>query len=330
VSPSDAAAGAQPGGGDAGAGPRDGWRRDGFRDGLPHAGDASGDDERGELARARPALCVAIHDVAPATWPSCVRLLQAVRAVADIPLTWLVVPRFHDNPARSAACESTLDTLLAEGHELALHGYTHLDPAPQDGPLPSYLVRNVYTQREGEFSAIGTDEARRRIELGLGWFRQRGWCPAGFVAPAWLLGEAAWQALREYPFAYTTSYSRFYLLPGRRSVLAPALVYAARNRAGRLLSPPAVSLMATLLRGAPLVRLALHPRDAAHPALLRHAQRLLAHLLEAREPLTKSAFAARAGGRLTSTVPSIHPSPTDAVRSRRNTTDQSGHSHPWR
>ena len=283
-----------------------------------------------EAGSGRAPLCVAIHDVAPATWPACLRLLHAVREVADIPLTWLVVPRYHDNARRDLACEAMLGALAAQGHELALHGYTHLDQAAPPSTWRQQLRRRVYTQGEGEFAAIGADEARRRIELGLGWFRQRGWRPAGFVAPAWLLGTPAWAALREYSFAYTTSYGRFYILPGRRSVWSPALVYAARNCAGRLASPPAVSMLAAALRHAPLVRLALHPRDAMHPRLLRHAQHLLLHLLDSREPMTKAAAAARFGARLTSTAPSIRPAPNDAVRSLRNTTDRNAEHHPWR
>ena len=283
-----------------------------------------------ERGGGRAPLCVAIHDVAPATWPACLRLLHAVREVADIPLTWLVVPRFHDNPRRDLACEAMLGALAGQGHELALHGYTHLDQAAPPATWRQRLQRQVLTQGEGEFSAIGSDEARRRIELGLGWFRQRGWRADGFVAPAWLLGAPAWAALRDYPFAYTTSYTRFFTLPGRHSLLSPALVYAARNRAGRLASPPAASVLAAALRHAPLVRLALHPRDAHYPALLRHAQRLLLHLLDSRDAMTKASAAARFGARLTSTVPSIRPSPSDAVRSRHNTTDRSAEGHPWR
>ena len=36
-------------------------------------------------------LCVSIHDVAPATWPDCQRVIAAVHAVAPIPLTLLVL-----------------------------------------------------------------------------------------------------------------------------------------------------------------------------------------------------------------------------------------------
>jgi predicted deacetylase len=239
-------------------------------------------------ARGR-ALCVAIHDVAPATWDECRRLHDAVRAVADIPLTWLVVPCYHGCAASPLGYERGLDALLDAGHELALHGYTHLDTAPST--LASALLRKVYTQSEGEFAAIDVGEAHHKIALGLDWFARRRWPVSGFVAPAWLLGAQAWRALRGYPFAYTTTMGRFHLLQRRQALVAPSLVYAARNGAGRLLSPPLASATALLYQRAPLLRLALHPRDARHPALLRHAQKLIAQLLDERTPMTKAAFA---------------------------------------
>ena len=234
-------------------------------------------------------LCVAIHDVSPVTWAECARLSEAVRAVADIPMTWLVVPCYHGNGASTAAYERLLGGLLDAGHELALHGYTHLDTA-----APTFggrLRRSVYTQSEGEFSAIGYDEARSKIEQGLAWFAQRHWPVSGFVAPAWLLGPQAWDAVRHYPFDYTTTLARFHLLRARRALLSPALVYAARNGAGRALSPPLADALAALFRRSQVLRVALHPRDAHHPRLLRHAQQLLARLLGERTALTKAAFA---------------------------------------
>lgn len=281
---------------------------------------------------------MAIHDVAPATWPECLRLLRAIRAVADIPLTWLVVPRYHGSSARSRACENMLAQLLADGHEVALHGYTHLDTAPLGRSPGERFLRTVYARREGEFAAVGEDDARRRIELGLALFRERQWdtqgAVAGFVAPAWLLGEPAWQALRAYGFVYTTSWSHFYLLTARRALFSPALVYAARNRAGRLVSPPLASATAALLDGAPLVRLALHPRDAHYPALVRHAQGLVEQLLRARQPLTKAAFARSLAGQPTSMAPSTVPSdrPTTSVpfHSPRSSEGRSARHPPWR
>lgn len=236
-------------------------------------------------------LCVSIHDVAPDTWLECELLLQAVRAVADIPLTWLVVPHYRGKATRSRSLEQCLGRMLAQGHELALHGYTHIDDsAARAGPV-SALLRTVYTEGEGEFAAIDEQDARRRIGLGLSWFHARGWPVHGFVAPAWLIGPKAWQAVQSFPFLYTTTFTHFHLLERHRQVFSPSLVYAARNKGGRVLSPVAASTAALLLKDAPLLRLSLHPRDARHPELMRHAQRLIARLLESRMPLTKAAFA---------------------------------------
>ena len=241
-----------------------------------------------------PALCVAIHDVAPSTWPECLHLLHAVKAVAPIPLSWLVVPRYHGSARRSRSFEASLERLLGEGDELVLHGLTHVDESPLGGSWRWRLLRTLYTQREGEFAALELGEARRRIEQGMAWFSERGWPLNGFVAPAWLLGDAAWVALREYSFLYTTTYTRFHLLRQGRALRAPALVYTSRNGLGRTVSPVVVDALATLMSTAPLVRLALHPRDAHHPALVLHAQRLLEGLLGARQALTKAQFAAGA------------------------------------
>ena len=267
-----------------------------------------------------PLLCVSIHDVAPATWDDCARLAAALRSVADIPFSWLVVPRYHDRLDDDAAMRAGLDAALARGDELVLHGYTHLDTEARADNLRQRFLRGVYTRREGEFAALPAGEARRRIELGLDWFRERGWTASGFVPPAWLMGEGAWDALEDFDFAYTTTFARFHLLggvgrqhktgglgkrfghmetlperlvntPGGPALFAPSLVYAARNRSGRLLSPIAAGLAARWQAGAPLVRLSLHPPDVRHPRLLAHAQRLVAQLLTTSQAVTKDSCA---------------------------------------
>lgn len=248
-------------------------------------------------------LCVSIHDVAPATWDECARLAQALRSVGDIPLSWLVVPHYHkqaqehrqerehgherdDRPMRAG-----LDAASARGDELVLHGYTHLDTERPAASMRERYLRGVYTRSEGEFSALSAAEARRRIALGLEWFRARGWESPGFVAPAWLLGQGAWEVLPEFGFSYTTTFTRFHLLQEGTSVFSPSLVYTARNRAGRALSPVAGSLAARLLARAPLMRLSLHPPDVRHPRLVAHAQRLVERLLASHTAVTKAACA---------------------------------------
>ncbi|GAB3384302.1 polysaccharide deacetylase family protein [Massilia agri] len=300
----------------------------------------------GDGARREPsALCISIHDVAPATWDDCARLAQAIRAVADVPLTWLVVPHYHRGGGDLRRMEAGLDALLARGDELALHGLAHLDSGPPARGWVERFLRERYS-REGEFAALDAVEAARRIRLGLEWFAERGWPVRGFVPPAWLMGEGAWQALRDFDFDYTTTFSRFHLLrahssdiapdialtasPAAASLWSPSLVYAARNRSGRLASPLLADALSLLLARRPLIRLSLHPPDLHHPRLLRHAQATVARLLDGHTAMTKAAFAGRllAAGTmgnptLTSTDPRSRLHASHADRSRHSRT---GHS----
>lgn len=290
------------------------------------AGDTSAGPEQ------RPALCVSIHDVAPATWDECARLAQAVREVADIPLTWLVVPQYHRGGGDPVRMEAGLEHALARGDELALHGFTHLDTAPRGRGLSEGFLRGTYS-REGEFAALPAIEAARRIQQGLDWFEARGWPVRGFVPPAWLMGQGAWQALRAFDLDYTTTFRYFHLLhggaglaghgkdAGGSALLSPSLVYAARNRAGRLASPLLADVLALALAQRPLIRLSLHPPDVRHPRLLRHAQATVERLLATRAALTKAAFARRL---LTSTAPSSRHHASDARPSHRSTKGQPG------
>lgn len=243
-------------------------------------------------SRASPALCVSMHDVSPHTWPQCERLLQAVRQVANIPVTLLVVPAYHRRPDKDFSnYRRALDQRLADGDELSLHGYTHLDEGPMPATWRSRFIRNIYTQSEGEFSALAEAEARRRIDAGLAWFGQYDWPVHGFVAPAFLMSEGTWRALAGSPLRYTTTMRAFHLLGPRRDLPARTMVYAARNAPGRCLSRWTNDLLAATGRSAPLVRLGLHPRDANHPDLIRHVQTTLEAVLPGRVPMTKNSFA---------------------------------------
>ena len=97
----------------------------------------SGDD------RSARALTVVIHDVAPATRPLCQALLDAIAGVAQLPLTLLIVPRYH-GAARDPGFEHWLDRAVERGDELALHGLTHCDDGtPSD--FFDWLRRRWYT-----------------------------------------------------------------------------------------------------------------------------------------------------------------------------------------
>jgi predicted deacetylase len=239
-------------------------------------------------------LCVSVHDVAPRTWPQCERLLHAIHAVAAIPVTLLVVPAYHHHAAAPGMhYERCLERRLACGDELALHGYTHLDEAAAPTAWRDKFTRTIYTRSEGEFYAIDAAEARRRLELGMAWFAQRHWPVEGFIAPAWLLGHGAWAALMDFPFSYTTTMRRFYLLPTRQALLSPSLVYTVRSPWRRWLSRAWTSMLCRALQDKLLVRLSLHPTDADHPRMVRHFQMLIEMLLVQRQAMTKASFAGR-------------------------------------
>lgn len=238
------------------------------------------------------AVCVSIHDVAPATWLQCERLLRAVRSVADIPVSLLVVPAYHrQRHACNRRFERALEYRLARGDELVLHGYTHLDEAPRAEGWRDSVVREIYTRREGEFYAIDSNEARRRLQLGCDWFAQRGWPLEGFVAPAWLMGEGGWQALADFPFSYTTTLHRFHLLRSDCALRSQSLVYTVRSSWRRHMSRGWNAVLARSLQDNPLLRISLHPIDAAYPDIVRHFYRMIESALEDRQPMTKAAFA---------------------------------------
>jgi predicted deacetylase len=229
-------------------------------------------------------LCLVLHDVAPATWPACERVLLAISEVAELPLTLLAVPRYHCAP-RSRDFEQWLRFRAADGDEVALHGYTHQDDGQPRGTL-DHLRRRVYTAGEGEFCALQPSEALQRVIAGAQWFRTLGLPLYGFVAPAWLLGPGGWEALRWFDFRYTCTLSRIVLLPERRALNCQSLVYSARSAWRRHASIVWNRALATAQWHRPLLRLELHPGDADNAALRLSWQRLLDAALCERVPLT--------------------------------------------
>lgn len=239
------------------------------------------------------AVNLSLHDVSPATWPACERVIKALQAVAPVAMTLLVVPDYH----RSGRIDQDADFLramearLAAGDELALHGYYHLDDAAPGSAPWDALRRRFYTAGEGEFAALPAAEARARLERGLALFTRLGWPCAGFVAPAWLLGPGAWEALRDSPFLYTTTLRGLYNLRNGHYLATQSLVYSVRSPWRVWLSRRWNPLLFRRLQDKALIRLSLHPADAAHPEVLRDWQRFLASALEERQAMTKEHFA---------------------------------------
>ena len=233
-------------------------------------------------------VCVVLHDVAPSTRAACMRTLAAVAEVAEVPTTLLAVPRYHGERSTPELVD-WLEARRRRGDELALHGWSHRDEEPTAGAVDAFR-RRVYTRGEGEFWALSEREASRRIDAGVAWFREHGWPLAGFVAPAWLLGPGAWQALAAQRFEYTATLRELVHLPGRSRVRSQSVVYSTSSAWRRQSSLLWNAVVARLERGNPLLRLELHPRDGDFVDIRRSWQKVLARALRDRRPVTVADF----------------------------------------
>lgn len=235
-------------------------------------------------------LCIALHDVAPATWPQCERLLAMLDELGASPVALLVVPDFHglgrieDDPKFIAAIEQR----IRRGDEIALHGYTHRDDAaPPKNPW-QWFRRRVMTAGEGEFSELDRQEARRRIRRGMDAMSRVDWQVEGFVAPAWLASAGTWQALAASSLRYTSTHTALVDLRGG-SIAAPCITVSSRSIWRRVASRLWMRVSALAVRHAAIVRIGLHPVDADHVRMMAAWRKLLTELLRDRVVATKIA-----------------------------------------
>jgi predicted deacetylase len=247
-----------------------------------------------------PAVLLVLHDVAPSTWADYQPFVEAVDALGNVPMTWLVVPNFHRHntlDAHPAFCRM-LDTRAARGDELALHGYFHDDQEPRPTTPRDWFMRRVYTH-EGEFYRLSRETALARLRDGIDVFQRRGWPLHGFVAPAWLMSDGTRQALRELPFSYTSDPQHLYRLPDFTAIDAPGLVWSARSAWRRGLSKLVCEQREQRWCQAPVIRLGLHPMDMRHRFSRDYWLHTLERLLnEGRVPMTKMNWLAQQCGRL--------------------------------
>ena len=215
-------------------------------------------------------LLASIHDVSPRFESEVERLLRLLSPHVGERLAMLVVPNhWGDAPLVPGSPFATrLRSWADAGVEMFLHGYYHRDQALHQGSADRLRAR-LMTAGEGEFLGLSRAEAATRIADGRALVEDViGRRVDGFVAPAWLYGEGALEALADSAMPLAEDHLRVWSpQTGARLAWGPVITWASRTPM-RLASS---LFAAAALRHAPLdvLRIGVHPPDCRHPALVR-------------------------------------------------------------
>ncbi|MGD9811196.1 MAG: DUF2334 domain-containing protein [Sphingobium sp.] len=233
-------------------------------------------------------LVVSIHDVAPPFEGEVDRLIAlASPVVGSGRLAMLVVPDHWRGGCvvhRDSAFAQRVRRWADEGIEIILHGWSHRDETRHEKWRDSFRARRM-TAGEGEFLGLSYHEARDRLQRGRALLEDITGRPvAGFVAPAWLYGQGARDALADCGFTMAEDHLRIWNpASGQRMAGGPVISWASRSRARIASSLVFAGAAPMLLSRQPLVRIALHPGDVHVPALVRSIGRTLRHFAAGRE-----------------------------------------------
>lgn len=234
------------------------------------------------------ALVVSIHDVSPQTQVRTEEMLGDLARIGVGRVSLLVIPDHHGRGRISEddGFPGWLREKCASGHEAVLHGYHHLRAARENDGAWKRVVTQCYTAGEGEFFDLRMGVARELLDRGLAELEACGVKPRGFIAPAWLLGEEAEQAVREEGFEYTTRIGTVTDFSNGQEFASRSLVWSVRARWRRVCS---VAWNAALVRregGNALMRIGLHPPDWDHAAIREQILRICGGVLAERTPTT--------------------------------------------
>jgi predicted deacetylase len=156
-----------------------------------------------------------------------------------------------------------------------VHGWFHRDEVAHSG-LTRFKARHM-TAGEGEFLGLSAAEAGRRMAEGKALLEDIIGRPAvGFVAPAWLYGPGAMEALAASGFALAEDHMRVWE-PASGAALArgPVITWASRTALRTASSLAFATLGRTVLQPLETVRIAVHPGDLSKDAILKSIDRTL-------------------------------------------------------
>ena len=237
---------------------------------------------------------VSLHDVSPHTWEPCRRILHELAKVGVSETSLLVIPDHHHRGhlREDEAFCAWLRQQVAGGHEAVIHGYYHQRPARGGEGWWDRFITRSYTAGEGEFYDLSYDRAKELVSRARDDFHAIGLHPAGFIAPAWLLSDAAEHALRDLDMAYTTRLRGVWQLRRGEIEWSQSLCWSVRAAWRRSVSRLWNAYLYHRLRGTPLLRVAIHPVDIAHPLVWAQILRIIVAAAHERRVLTYENWAA--------------------------------------
>lgn len=199
----------------------------------------------------------------------------------------LVVPDWHGRaPVEGhAAFVDWVRERASEGAEIFLHGERH-----DEVGLPRRWRDEIRaigrTAREGEFLTLDYAAARDRIERSLERLRAVGLEPVGFVPPAWLARPETHLAVRDAGLAVSEDDARLFVHACGLTLESPVLRWSARGALRAHASAVQERMRWALQRRARIVRIALHPSDLDHRAVVASIERAMSAWLSLRSPAT--------------------------------------------
>ena len=228
-------------------------------------------------------LLITIHDVTPALAPRVETIWRLCESRGVVP-GLLVVPDWHGVAAieSEAGFGSWLRARAAEGAEILLHGERHDEvgsPRTRRDELRAFGKTNM----EGEFLTLDYAAARERIDRGVARLRVMGLDPVGFVPPAWLAKPATHAAVRDAGLLVSEDDGAVYVHAPERTLRSPVVRWSGRGFVRAYGSVLFERLRWWFQRGEPVVRIALHPGDLAHPATAASIERGLDAWLSVRK-----------------------------------------------
>jgi predicted deacetylase len=216
-------------------------------------------------------LLASIHDVGPGSEREIDRLAGLMTdTLRCSSFAMLVVPdHWGSHPIRSGSpFANRLKTWSDSGIEMFVHGWYHKDTAEHQGVAG--LKARYMTAREGEFLGLSYEEAARRMEAGRALVEDIiGRKASGFIAPAWLYGQGAMEALGDSSFDIAEDHMKVWApQTGRVLARGPVITWASRSATRTASSLAFAALARQTLHPLRTVRVAVHPGDVRKETIL--------------------------------------------------------------